>query len=178
MRKAIKLFGLFFIIAPFLGLFLCLQIQKQITKREVKWKLIDNTSDDELVLLKFSNIEVNTRLNWKHSREFEFDGEMYDIVRTEFKNDSTFYWCWWDHEETLLNKKLDKLFTFALGLNKKNDENKKNTFIFLKKIICTYNSTELTLHNNTKELIIDIYFFKKKTQTISVPSPPPKLNLC
>lgn len=69
---------------------------------------------DMLVLLKFTEEEKTSRLRWKHSREFEFEGEMYDICDRETRGDTTFYWCFHDREETQLNRQLAALLDFAL----------------------------------------------------------------
>ncbi|PQJ78994.1 hypothetical protein [Polaribacter porphyrae] len=66
---------------------------------------------EELVLLKFSEEEAMKELKWKHSKEFEYKGEMYDIVKTEKIGNIIHYWCWWDHEETRLNRELTELVT-------------------------------------------------------------------
>lgn len=100
---------------PFAGTYYWLQLRKYQVRKEVKKKIIAGISRDDLVVLKFSKKETNTVLKWKHSKEFEYHGEMYDIVETEFHNDSVIYYCWWDHEETQLEKQLKNLANEALG---------------------------------------------------------------
>ncbi|MFD1551731.1 hypothetical protein [Putridiphycobacter roseus] len=68
---------------------------------------------DELTLLKFSKSEVASALKWKHSKEFKFKGEMYDVVSKTETVDSIFFYCWWDKKETALNVRLQNL-TFQL----------------------------------------------------------------
>ncbi len=53
-----------------------------------------------MVRLKFSKTEITTKLNWKHSKEFEFNNQMYDVVDKVVTRDSIRYWCWWDFKET------------------------------------------------------------------------------
>ena len=84
-------------------------IEKAALKREIKWKMIAGIDQNELVLLKFSKEEAETKLRWEHSKEFEYDGQMYDIVSKEIKGDSIYYRCWWDYEEPALNRKLQQL---------------------------------------------------------------------
>lgn len=69
----------------------------------------------DLVLLKFTFNETQSLLKWEHSKEFEFNGIMYDIIRSESKNDSIFYWCWEDREETELNKTVIRLTNLFLN---------------------------------------------------------------
>lgn len=71
--------------------------------------MIAGIDKSELELLKFSKAEIEQKLLWKHNREFQYQGEFYDVVQKETRGDSVFYWCWWDQEETELEKKLQKL---------------------------------------------------------------------
>jgi len=107
-----KVFGivfLFLLVVPFSTLFLVLKNQQKQVRREVKWRMIAGIDKSELVLLKFSTTQTEKELVWKHAREFQYNGEFYDIVEKETHTDSVFYWCWWDHEETALNRKLENL---------------------------------------------------------------------
>jgi len=113
-------------VAPFAASYMLLHYQKKQVKRAVKWRMIAEMDKDELVLLKLSKNEQLTQLHWKHAREFSYKGEMYDIVYTKNTSDSCYYWCWWDHEETKLNKQLKKLVTQTFGHHhkKKDGENR------------------------------------------------------
>lgn len=85
--------------------------------------MIAGIDEEELVLLKFTTDEAATKLQWEHSKEFEYKGQMYDVVSKKVKGDTIYFRCWWDHEETKLNKKLKKLATVAFDRN----EEKQNT---------------------------------------------------
>lgn len=74
-------------------------------RRETKHRMIEGIDRDELVLLVFADSQLGG-LKWEHSREFEYKGQMYDVVYKEKTRDTTKYWCWWDHKETKLNKQL------------------------------------------------------------------------
>lgn len=63
----------------------------------------------ELVLLIFSPEEALRDLRWKHSKEFEYRNNMYDIVEREQKDGNWHFWCWPDKEESKLNKQLISL---------------------------------------------------------------------
>jgi hypothetical protein len=99
-------FLLAFLIVPLQSSFVGIQFRKKMLRKEIKHKIIAGLNEDELVKLKFANSEIQKKLKWKHSKEFEFNGEMYDIVKTKKTADSTEYYCWWDSEESSLNRKL------------------------------------------------------------------------
>lgn len=76
-------------------------------------------------MLKFSKEEAENKLEWEHSKEFEFSGVMYDVVYKRIKSDSVFYWCWKDVKETELNYKLTQLVEKAADTNNTKSENLK-----------------------------------------------------
>lgn len=140
--------------------------------------MIDGLAKEELVLLKFSKEETETKLRWEHSKEFEYDGQMYDIVSKEIKVDSIFYRCWWDNEETLLNKKLKELAAKAFD----QDENKRNAHLNLHFYLWSFFCTELLnwqMIPSQKVLVLYQDFIHAKhfsSTNISPPTPPPKLS--
>jgi hypothetical protein len=93
-------------ILPLHSSFLSIQHRKKMLRKEIKRKIIAGLKEEELVKLKFANADLNRKLKWKHSKEFEFNGEMYDIVSVSKTSDSTEYLLWWDAEESVLNQKL------------------------------------------------------------------------
>ncbi len=173
-----KVFGILLIlcfVTPAVTTFVFLKYQKKQVKREVKRKIIAGIDKEELVLLKFTKKEQQAELKWEHSKEFEYKGEMYDVVETKVIGDTTYYWLWWDHEETKLNKQLSKLVSFTIGNNPKNQENQKRLNKFFKSLYFTEKDKEkespifLEVKNN--------YCFVKNfyhSIFISPPAPPPK----
>ena len=147
--------------------------QKKI-KRELKHAIISHTDKSAFVLLEFSKEETETKLNWKHSREFAYNNQMYDIVETINKGDSVFYYCWWDHKETKLNKQLSKLLSYVLGHDSKNQDNKKRVSQFFK----TFFVNQL-VNQEFKLINFNQITFKKinlnyKSRYISPPFAPPQ----
>lgn len=102
-------------VCPFTAVFLFSQVEKIAIRKEVKHQLMATESDSLFVRLAFRNDELRNSLRWEHEREFEYRGEMYDVVRSESRNDSTFFTLWWDKEETELNRKLIRLVKAKQG---------------------------------------------------------------
>jgi hypothetical protein len=175
-KKLISFFLLLSLIAPFAGTFTWLHYKKHLVKKEVKWKMIEGIDKEELVLLKFTQEETKTLLNWKHSREFEFQGEMYDIVETVFTGDSVFYYCWWDHEETHLNKQLNSLLAKAAGQQDQNKDRVKKLYQFFKTLYLEpINSDPAQRFAVFPE---HLFFYNECFDSIIIapPAPPPKLS--
>lgn len=122
------------LIAPAVVTYSWLQQRKRAVKKEVKWKMIAGIDKSELVLLKFSKSDTQTKLRWKHSKEFEFNNQMYDIVDKVVSKDSIHYWCWWDFKETKLNRQLDELLVGVYQHDSKSKEKQELLYKFYKSI--------------------------------------------
>lgn len=114
LQKALGIFLVLLIVSPLQWAFWSFKVQKKIVKREVKHRMIDGIDSTELTELRFSKSQTITQLRWEHAKEFEYRGEMYDVVKKTETADSVVYVCWWDHAETCLNKKLNTLVTLAI----------------------------------------------------------------
>ena len=165
------------LVAPITTAYFVLKNQQKQVKREVKWKLIEGIDRNELVLLKFTEEDKKTELNWKHSKEFEHKGEMYDIAETEIHGDTTFYWCWWDYEETALNKQLDQLFAIALGNSPSHKKNQEKIVQLFKSLYFVEDNTAVASVDFREAKNAAFYFWMNEPAGVSYThSPPPQLN--
>jgi hypothetical protein len=134
--------------------------------------LISQLDENQLVTLKFSKHALATKLRWKHSREFEFNEVMYDIVKSEEKEDSVIYLCWQDVEETVLNKRFLSILHSVL----QKDKTVNKLFSQLVNTLSNYFVFEFPFMEKNKRYNT-IYYFSHinnfyKSINIS-PSPPP-----
>ena len=93
---------------PFIGTYHLLLLQKKQVRREIKKQIIAGIEKENLAFFRFSLREPN-QVFWEHPNEFEYRGNMYDVVLQDTIGDSVYYWCWRDNEETRLNRLLCKL---------------------------------------------------------------------
>lgn len=131
-KQVVSLLLLFILIVPIGTTYLWLHQRKRAVKKEVKWKLIAGLDKKELVFFAFSQKEVETKLHWEHSKEFEYKQQMYDVVEKKIIKDSIHLWCWWDFQETKLNKQLQSLLTVAFQNDTKTTQKKDQVFGFYK----------------------------------------------
>lgn len=122
-----------------------LQIQKMQVNKEVKWKMIAKLDKKEFVLLKLSEEQQQTQLHWKEAKEFEYKGEMFDIVEAKVIGDTTYYWLWADEEDTQLNKQLNDLVFFALGNDPRNQEDHDRLYKYFKSLYFLASKTTKTI---------------------------------
>lgn len=121
--------------APSLLVYHLFLSKKSEIKHEVKEKIIQGLDLKELSLLKFLILDTPSVLRWKHEREFEYEGEMYDVVSSEIIGDSIFYYCWWDHEETRLNKDLKSIISQILLNDLQQQHNTDQYLTFQKSLL-------------------------------------------
>jgi hypothetical protein len=99
---------------PCVGSFPWLHFKRAMLKKEVAKHITRGIESDQLVVLRFPKEEIETLLRGEHSREFEYKGQMYDVVQTWTVGDTVYYRCWLDREETKLNNRLKELAERAL----------------------------------------------------------------
>lgn len=85
------------------GPWLAFKVQQSVVRAEIKQQIKAGVPESDLVTLKIAKAweqEPNHRFERKHSKEFRFDGEMYDIIRSEDVGDTTVYVCIHDVKES------------------------------------------------------------------------------
>ncbi|MEQ8582574.1 MAG: hypothetical protein RIC30_14635 [Marinoscillum sp.] len=112
-----------------MGTYTWLRIEKYQIKRQIKRQLISQTDRNDLVLLKIA-LKDSSLLSWEHAKEFEYQHEMYDVVERYRHGDTTYYWCWWDHEETQLNRQLQALVNKAFANDPNHQSNRERVESF------------------------------------------------
>jgi len=173
--KVVGILLLFGLIAPIATTFTFLHYQKKQIKKVVKQQIIDGINKSDLVLLKFTKSETLTILHWEQSKEFEYNGQLYDVVEEEIKGDTIYYWCWWDYKETELNKKFDNLVTYVLGHDNQRKESQKRIENFYKslyfKLLFEWNFFAIQSDQITS-------FYYNNYRSISFPPPVPPPEIC
>lgn len=166
------------LLGPYLGIFAYLKFEQRIIKKEIKHKLIKGIDKEDLVKLVFTESDLINKVSWEHSKEFEYNGEMYDVVASEQEGDKFVYWCWWDHKETSLNKKLNQLLANFLGESNP-DKSQSNTLSgFLKSVYIV--PTEINIEDivsvEKERPNIPLFFISGSLKKPNLP-PPQILNI-
>lgn len=144
MRQSLIILFIASLTVPFISVFSWLQIEKSALKREIKHQIMDLTSDEELISLTFHKNDTLKLLDWEHSGEFEYQGEMYDVVRREYQDDKVTYHLWWDHEETELNRQLTDLTASLFDQSPAKEKSSKQLSFFLDQLFVDQVNTALT----------------------------------
>lgn len=162
-------------VVPVATTYIALHLQRSQAKSHAQSKIDSGIKTDDIVLLKFTDQQKNTLLHWEHDREFEYDGQMYDILKTEIKNDTNYYWCYWDRDETKIKQQQHELKDFVLGNNPNKQENQKRLLVYLKSLFYVENIAlleQLAPVVTERNLAYKPGFYS--TLLPSVSSPPPE----
>jgi len=91
-----------------------LQWKKAQVRHEVKEQMVEGMDRAELVEIRLGWAEMG-ELEWEHEKEFEYQGEMYDVVEKRVEGGEMVFLCWPDQQESALNRQLEQLAARALG---------------------------------------------------------------
>ena len=101
------LLALFFVVQSGYGWLL--HLQKEYVRVEVRHKMMEGFAADELILIEVPIVletEPNTLFRRIHSKEFEYLGQMYDIVSSEKFADVTWYLVFPDKKESKIKQRI------------------------------------------------------------------------
>ena len=107
-RQYKKGFVRFFVLVPLLsilGFVAWFTFEKSQIQLVVLQEIQKGFAPEALIKLTFSKADSQSKLKWKHGHEFEYLGEMYDIVSSKVSNDSIQYECFHDTKESKLNRR-------------------------------------------------------------------------
>jgi len=175
-RRITGVLLLFCLAAPIAAMFTFLHYQKKQVRKNVKHQIVAGLDRSELVLLKFTRDECESTLQWKHSKEFEFNGSMYDIVEAEVKDGKVHFWCWWDNKETKLNQQLDNLLVGAWNNDPAQRRNKEHLNQLYKSLFIETHPISTQKPYVDQERAIIPYEFGFLTRAYPPPVPPPRIG--
>lgn len=175
MKKVLSILFLLIFLYNLTGYYVVFRALQYQVRREVKHRIKQNVSDDELVLIPIS-IADNNSLTWtKPNKEFRYKGEMYDIVRQETKKDMILYYCIHDFKESKLFSDLDEYVQRHIADNPKQRKKAEN---LLKKVTKDYFFQVLIINNapkSSQNLKYKKYLQAYNSICLDVLTPPPKL---
>jgi hypothetical protein len=130
LRSIVVIFLISVLTFPFWGTYTYFQVQQRKIRNEVTRKAEAGFEKTRLVLIKFTREKAENDLKWNDAREFEYKGQMYDIVQQTLHSDTIYYTCYKDHKETKLKESKDRMIAKAVGQDpsRKNQSEKLTDF--------------------------------------------------
>lgn len=176
MKRLICIGFCFSLMAPIFSAYFAFQYRSSTIRQEVEAQIEEGIEEHDLVLLKFTHEETETLLRWEHSREFEFNQQMYDIVETEVFEDSIFYLVYWDIEETELKNGYKDLITGILGVEKNSSKHRILLKLGFRSIYFLEHKENLALLERSKRITFPKIGYDLLTQCYPPLSPPPRFG--
>jgi hypothetical protein len=144
-------------------------------KKEAAEKINDFLPDNELEIISAHITEINSfnpNFVFVNDNEIKVNESMYDIYKTEFKNDSVFYYCINDKNENILEKAFSNYLESKTN-NKPGNIPIHNILLNIIKIALApvnFNNNYIQFSINFTTIIPNIL----PQYSIDIPSPPPK----
>jgi hypothetical protein len=130
MRTIVSIFLLAAFSVPFFWGPSWLSMEKRQIQKHVRNNILPSLDRTELIPFIVSLADTTSQFKWKHAKEFEFNGKMYDIVHRNQSGDEITYLVWQDDEETVINSKI-KLVTNSIFDNSPVNQNNRLAFQLL-----------------------------------------------
>lgn len=145
-------------------------------KKYILKALDNNEYDKEIFLLTLSKKDIaegKISFKWFHSREFRYNGDMYDIKKNLSDEDSLRVYCYFDEKENLLEQLFHK---FAKSEGDKSKQ--KHTNINLLSFIgLFFYSEEISFSESAGDYIIFLKISANEQFNSEIPTPPPQFFL-
>lgn len=142
---------------PFCGSYLWLQGKVKEAKYNAHLYLEDGLTEEETIVLTFAIVDSETILEWEHSREFKYKGNMYDVIETEFHDDSISYHCYLDHKESKAKKALSQLTSKWAKGEPQRDNQQQRIADFFKWVYCIEPDQRAGLDATERDANLSVY---------------------
>ena len=137
---------------------------------------VEMPSEDELIeLIIFSKTDIqNKKINfkWIHSREFKYNGDMYDIVEKKETETQLIIYCINDTKEKKLEAEFEKKVHHNSLENKQRPISNNLNFVSISEPVQTETPAIVNVSGMTfKDWLNQFY----SSHNLDIPSPPPRL---
>lgn len=129
MKRALIILLLFTFAYNFLGAGFVYNVWLYSVKEDVKEQIERGTEGEQTLIKVPKSWSENPPDNfkWHEDHEFEYRGQMYDVIRQQTRGNEIWYYCYWDKAETKLLKNLSKYVSSYLHQHPQKDQ--KTSFI-------------------------------------------------
>ena len=147
--------------------------QRHAIREGVEAQLRQGVDAAGLTILAFTVKEAGRLLEWEHPQEFEYAGEMYDVVEQAVHGDSVIYTCYHDRAETALNRQLHQWLAHWLQHSPLQQEQNERLLCFFRSLFCT-SGAALDSAAPAKEEQLFAYQMPAGLAKAPLPPPPPE----
>lgn len=119
--------------------------QQRSIRREIKQRIKAGVPPEQQSFLAFTESDMEqSDFSWVNDHEFKYRGVAYDVLSRKKVNDSLYFSCIQDEDETRLFKALNEQVSQIMNQDGASKERKQNTFRFYKNLFCITETNTLT----------------------------------
>lgn len=169
MKKALALVIIFVLLFNIAGYFVWFVVQKQKNykdiNKEIRSRVRFNLNKDKLALIIVSEADKDDLLWTEFGKEFEYEGTMYDVVKSEVKDGKIYFYCINDVKEMQLKANFLKIHKVGKRASKIKKIPQITYFLF------DQSGKQFKISHN-----YNYFFLQKKyvSNIIDIISPPPE----
>lgn len=174
MRKTVAFLLLAAICFNSIGYYLMHRYLQQQIKKEIKAMMKQSVPSEELVAVVL-NSKNSDEFKWIHSKEFRYQGIMYDVISMDVMKDGTkLLYCITDKQETLLFKNLGRYVCNSMNSDPKNTRAGSMLMAFLDSLFPPIENNFLTQTYEKGKILNLYYLINYHTPDLTIVSPPPQ----
>jgi len=176
MRKSLSIITLLCFIIPAISVYTFLLAEKENIKKINREKLFSENNFNNWIKIELTEEEAHHLIEWENDHEFEYNQNMYDVVKREQSGNHLIYWCYQDVEESLINEQLGELFSYLSGGHSTRPETRHLLEKVFKKLYCSTRGEETLFISSTLISKTPSQPGFCSESSTEVPTPPPNDN--
>jgi hypothetical protein len=137
MKKILSIITIFCFTIPALSVYFFLLAEKENIKNLTHEKLFSEKKSTNWIKIELSEKEAHQLIEWENDHEFEYNQNMYDVVKREQSGNHLIFWCYQDVEESFVNEQLEELFSYLTGGHSTRPETQHLLKEIFKKLYCS-----------------------------------------
>lgn len=174
MKKTASIFLLTIFLFNTVGYYVFFKVAQSKIKSEIKKELKLNLNANELTLIQFRSEEIN-KIHWmEKGKEFIYNNQMFDIVKSTNNNGIITYYCINDKQEKKLFQHLEEQVLKQIEQNKNSKNNSSKKGADQQTITYFFETISLTIFQRVTSIKFDLSGKQYASVEKSITTPPPR----
>ncbi len=151
------------------------QGQIYLARESAKSHIMQGNEKKVSITLKFSIADAGNLLEWEHEKEFEYKGEMYDVIALEYFSDSIAYQCYHDKKETVLKNDFEDFISDFLIKQQPTEQQRQHKIDFFKTLYFIDDQvSSIQAIDSKRKHAMNHYLIMNYDFVFGPPAPPPR----
>ena len=120
LKKILVISSLFIFLFQGIGMYFILNVRQNRIRKEMESSIINGIPEEKILIFTFNDEELEG-LRWQRKSEFQYEGKMYDVLKTVHKDNKILLYCVLDKMESKIFSELIELIYRELSGKSKHD---------------------------------------------------------